>query len=312
MKRLLGAIALVASAACSAGGEETLETADDAIRIEVKDKATIPLREVSGIALRRRGSATDLIAIGDRTPAIAIGALGPDLDDVAFRTVDLAPALRAARVELATDVQWEAVAADGAGRIVVLEENPGRIFVVDADLSRIEHVIEIEVPARHELAEAWTRDANSRGEGMVLLEGGHVLLLKEKEPRRLVELGPSGDRPGAVRPLGRARFAHPAGARSTMVPLRSWKLADRTRDDFPDLSDLAVGPDGALYVLTDEGRAFGKLGPLDGEEVQIRQKWTLGQAVEKPEGLVLFDERALVASDISGSSHNLFATKKLR
>ena len=62
----------------------------------------------------------------------------------------------------------------------------------------------------------------------------------------------------------------------------------------------------------DEGRAFGRLGDLRGEEVDVVEKWTLDREIDKPEGLVFFDDRPIVASDISCNGHNPFRTKRLQ
>jgi hypothetical protein len=309
------ASASVFGAGCSSQADDAAAS-EDAVSIGTKDRAKIPLTEVSALALRKTGSKTELLALGDRTPTIAVGEMADDLDDIDVRTVDVKPALRAAGVETASDVQWEGIAADGTGRVLVLEENPGRVFIFKSDLSKVDHVMEIKVDragAGAELAEAWTRDANSRGEGLVLLQKGHILLAKEKEPRRILELGPEGDAPIGLKPLGaRSKFEEPSGTKSKLVVLKSWKLADGTKRDFPDLSEIAVGPDGKLYVLSDEGRAFGQLGDLRGEEVDVVAKWTLNREIDKPEGLVFFGDRPLVASDIPGNGKNVFRLQRLQ
>jgi hypothetical protein len=50
------------------------------------------------------------------------------------------------------------------------------------------------VEGRGEIARLWSDPKGSRGEGMVLLPGGHLLVAKEKKPATLIELGPPQSR----------------------------------------------------------------------------------------------------------------------
>src|SRR6266480_674980 len=47
---------------------------------------------------------------------------------------------------------------------------------------------------RDEIAQAWSDPKGSRGEGMVLLRGGHLLVAKEKKPAAFIEFGPPHSR----------------------------------------------------------------------------------------------------------------------
>jgi hypothetical protein len=311
----LALLAAASAGGCSnAPGDAALQT--DEVEVDVADRAVVDVPELSALTLRERGGKIELVALGDRAPEIAVGELASDLDDIAFRKTNVRAALEAAGVAQAADVQWEAVASDASGRIFVLEENPGKVIVFSPDLSRVDKILDVEVSTRHgaseSLAKDWAASANSRGEGLALLAGGHVLLLKEKQPRRFVELGPEGDPSLGIRPIGRrGTFALPSATRSVLVPLREWKLDADADRAFLDLSDLAVDDDGAMFVLSDEGRAIGLLGSPQGDTVGVDRKWSVS-SIDKPEGLAIFDGRAIVASDRHGSGHNLFRTKRLR
>ena len=52
--------------------------------------------------------------------------------------------------------------------------------------------IDLAVEGGGDIAQAWSDPKGSRGEGMVLLPGGHLLIAKEKKPAAFVEFGPSG------------------------------------------------------------------------------------------------------------------------
>jgi len=54
--------------------------------------------------------------------------------------------------------------------------------------------IELAVEGRAEIARAWSDPKGSRGEGIVLLPGGHLLVAKEKKEAALIELGPPDSR----------------------------------------------------------------------------------------------------------------------
>ncbi len=275
---------------------------------------TLPIREVSGLALRTSGAGVDLLAIGDRDFELAIGRIHA-AGVARFDLVDLRSALAAAGSVVDATSQFEGVAADGAGRVFILEESPGHVYVFDAALTKVEARITLRVrpddPAFATLAEAWAAHPNSRGEGIVLLDRGHLLILKEKDPRRLIEFGPDGDQPVGVRPLDRTKaFALKAERDHHLVPLREWKLSDESKLAFPDLSDLQVDDVGQLWVLSDTGHAIGRIGAEDAAgRLAIESMARLDPAggLVKPEGLALVAPGvALVACDCPERQTPLF------
>ena len=54
--------------------------------------------------------------------------------------------------------------------------------------------IDLAVEGRSEIARAWSDPEGSRGEGMALLPGAHLLVAKEKKPAALIEFGPPHSR----------------------------------------------------------------------------------------------------------------------
>ena len=102
--------------------------------------------ELSGLGLRRHGPAAEpeLLAVGDSgfrvlTCGLAEhGAQGrsPKLDDA----VDGFTTGRSS--------QWEGVTADGSGRVFILQEHPGHVFVLAPELGRLDDALELEVPGR--------------------------------------------------------------------------------------------------------------------------------------------------------------------
>jgi putative membrane protein len=202
----------------SRGGRRTLGDGDlrKDRRLRVRREVDVPLREVSGICLRRSARRRmALIAVGDRAAKLAWAPL-PRGDDgeLDWRTVNIARLAGSALP--ARDPQIEAVCADGKGRVLLLQESPPRAELVDLDASRVVASIELVVEGDDELADSWNDSDGSRGEGAVLLRGGHLLVAKEKHPAVLIEFGPAGARPrgfaaggaladGARWPIGRGR-----------------------------------------------------------------------------------------------------------
>ncbi len=352
---LAASIGLAAIAAASAGcsdSEGDVGSVEGASKkFDTFDKTTIPLDELSGLAVRRHGSQSDILAISDADASIAVGRVvrGPEaIDGIEWELKDTRAALAAAGASpsgAGGAPQWEAINVDGEGRIVVLEENPGHVVVFNADATRVEHVITLQVneetagwvnegpeEGRIDLVGGWGVSSsaerqrlrgkeleaqegkeNSRGEGMVLLRNGHVLVVKEKDPAVLVEFAPEGDEGGSagIRPLGASeRFAHPAGRTSSYVPVRVQGIHAPEGVPFPDISELAVGPRGTIYVLTEkDGSRIGKLGSLESGIVEIVDHWELPTATAV-EGLAFLGNRALIGLDVKlgkKSDPNLWA-----
>ena len=285
--------------------DDSAEPSTAAAPAKVGVVGKIPIREVSGLALRRHGSGIEILAIGDHDYELAVGKFRGGAV-AAFDVINLRPALREAGVETQDASQWEGIKCDAAGRIFVLEENPGHVFVFDAAgkrlLAKLELHFHTDDDGMVELKQAWDAHANSRGEGLAFLEHGHLLVLKEKEPRRLIEFGPRGDSPVGRRLLGTGKeFSLPADKMSRMVPLAAWKFSKESEDDFPDLSDLDVDHEGRLWVLSDEGHAIGLIKGEDKEgrmEIKSITKIDGKHDLEKPEGLVVLGpDAALVACD---------------
>jgi hypothetical protein len=271
----------------------------------------VPLKEVSGVCLRR-GSADELalVAIGDRVAAAAwFVQPTDDMAPVEWHTADLA-GLQGSLLPK-DDPQIEAVCADGAGRVLLLQEWPTRIELIDPLERRVVASLTLDLPDGHPLAASWTDPDGSHGEGAVFLQGVHLLIAKEKDPTALIEFGP----PGEVA-TGFARGqALPAGAEWPIEPgehryvaLATW-LPDRDlAKACADFSDLEVGPDGHLYLLSDKSGSIARLSdlPPDGGSVSALDVWRIPRLKGKPEGLAFTPNgRPLVALDTRKARHNL-------
>jgi hypothetical protein len=248
--------------------------------------------------LRRHGPASEpqLLAVGDSGFRVLTCGLtehgprgrSPKLDD----DVD--------RFTTGRSSQWEGVTADGSGRVFILQEHPGHVFVLAPELGRLDDAFELEVPGRQAGWErSWHEDKNARGEALLLMRGGHVLVFKQKDPVTVIEFGPERDAPIDV---GGDPFlpADETFAVSDLPlhPMRSWEL-DAPLESISDASRVG----GQIFVLSARSRCIAALGPLGqgGEPVRLDgDPWSLPDDVAQPEGLVVLDEEStpMVAADL--------------
>jgi hypothetical protein len=209
------------------------------------------------------------------------------------------------------DSQIEAVCADGLGRIFLLQETPPRVELIDPTVSKVVASIDLAVEGCEKIAQAWSDSKGSRGEGMVLLPGGHLLIAKEKDPAAFIEFGPPNSRSqGLVRSGTLAdgeRWPVQNGCHR-FVSLAIWlpdKVLAKTCADF---SDLEIGPDGCLYLLSDKSSTIARLDdlPAGGGAASLLNAWRPYDLDGKPEGLAFTAEgRAVVGLDTRKPRRNL-------
>jgi hypothetical protein len=290
----------------------------------------VPLKEVSGICLRRGpGGVLQVVAIGDRA-AVGAWTVVPDEHGAPLHW-EMAPLTGLAGTRIPeNDAQIEAVCADGAGRVLLLQESPPRVELVDPQARRVIASIDLRVPDGHPLAVSWREASGSRGEGAVFLANGHLLVAKEKDPPAFIEFGPAGEAAAGFRAVsadggpgsaddgtgvfaGGAALAHGAAwpvepGEQAFTLLASWDPDRRLAAACRDLSDLEVGPDGRLYVLSDKSQGVARLRDLDPSDAAAtaEETWKLPRLHGKPEGLAFTPGgRAMVALDTKKARRNL-------
>ena len=163
-------------------------------------------------------------------------------------------------------------------------------------------------------------DPSSRGEGLVLLRGGRLLVAKEKRPSALIEFSPVGLPPQGLSsndflgpdeawdsPTGHVEFT------ATSV----WPLHGRSAHDIRDISGLAVASDRSLWLLSDKSRAIARLrfdrplAAVTGMIEEFDEVWRLPKHVIKPEGAAALDDaRVLVAMDTGSTTANGLIVKR--
>src|SRR5258706_4544007 len=166
------------------------------------------------------------------------------------------------------------------GRILLLQENPQRAELIDLKSLEAVALIDLVVEGRDKIARAWRDPKGSRGEGVVFLPGGHLLVAKEKKPAVLIEFGPPHSRSrGLVRGGALAdgkRWSIRKG-RHRFVALPIWLPNKTLTKTCADFTDLAIGPDSCLYLLIDQSATLVRLDdlPAGGGNAALPNSWRL-------------------------------------
>lgn len=243
-------------------------------RLKILDHFDSPVREASGLCCFTCDGQEYLAVVGDRSNTIAWAPVADDgpgdwrelvLDDLAGLPPETG--------------QLEAVADAGGGRLVVMGEEPAILVLVDVLAAQVQGWWHITTSGDSDFAQLWDREENSRGEGLVLLADGHALVIKEKNPVVIIEIGPGGDRRSLDHVSAPTRWDVPPG---NDLPVVHWVEIPSAPADVSDCE--VVG--GVIYALSDQDRSLVVLGH-DQESFDITDRWDLDKKIEKPEGLAV-------------------------
>jgi hypothetical protein len=280
-------------------------------QLTIRQVFDVPLLEISGLGQRPRSPEQEMqvLAVGDEDFTVVSANVESSTSLSDFRTHRLHDLLGGSD-EYGS--QWEAADGDSTGRVFILQESPGKVFILSSELDRLLHTIDLSVADNERLD--WKKSPNAQGEGLVLLANGHVVVAKEKEPPLLIEFGAEGEEASGIVSdlllLERRRFPEPAEANSKHVALTVWDLDGEADARIDDISDVAVGPDERLYLLSDESRCIARVEhqlPAAQRKLSITAVWKLPEEIVQPEGLVLMDDMTpLVAIDRQERNQNLF------
>ena len=278
-------------------------------RIESTRAIRFRLDEFSGmdsIVDPRTGRVT-IFGVGDRNFEISSSEFSRDFTTGNSTIADLKKLVS----HTADESQWEGIAIDAKGLFFVLEESPGAVYVFDSTANRL--IQDITLDYKHEGLRAKGFEENSLGEGIALLQNGHVLILKEKDPAMLIEFGPEGSDPIGVSPetliKKREAFKLSDGETIKYKPLKWWRFTDNANDLMHDISEIAVGPDGTLYALSDESDRLARLETnlrIEEDNVNIKEYWDLPKSMEHPEALTFVGGAPVIGVDSKDAKENLF------
>lgn len=270
----------------------------------------LPVIEASGLAARHVDGAVRVLVVGDRTARVAVGTyVSAGFSE--WNTIDLASMPGWPHCD--GDSQLEAVAVDGGSIVAMMREDPPVVLVAETGARELLATITLSAPPGSLLDGRWG-DPSSRGEGLVLLRGGRLLVAKEKRPRALIEFAPMGSSP---RGLSRDDFLAPDESwraphgEVDYVATAMWRLRGDAKRVLGDISALAVGRDRSLWLLSDKSRCVARLAlaeplaPSSEEIIDIAEVWRLPKGTVKPEGIAPLDhDRLLVAMDTPSTTGN--------
>ena len=286
----------------------------------------IPLAEVSGLALgRNRDARMTVAAISDRAATIAWARVEDGAEDLDWQSLMLTEA-QGTRIPR-DDPQLEAIAVDGALGIVLVQEFPCRAEYIDVKQRLVLAHITLDIPddvGSEALRRSWRDPDGSHAEGVVLLQDGHLLIVKEKDPAALLEFGPAGS---AARGFGGDRWLEAGQAwwtggegaggspapEMSLVLVAAWEPTAEMLSACPDLSDAAVGPGGNLVLLSDKGRSIAVVAAgspardIFAGSFEAFAVLRISGMRDKPEGIVVLPNLdILVACDRRKPTKNLF------
>ena len=277
--------------------------------LEVEATSRLELNELSAVCWRAGADPdAELVGVSDSEYRIAIGGADPAMSRSV--SADLRTAVAEWTYDATGGSQWEGVAADGDGRVVVLQEHSGKrkrpphVFVFSPSLERREATIALRVEnADGGWARKWGADKNARAEALVLMHRGHVLVVKQKDPVRLIEFGPGDDQPlgldGAGFLSAPDAFEQPAEDFTAYRPLASWGVSRKDRSKLESVNDAAV-VDGAIFVVSRTSRVIARLESPDhssDEPVRVARRWRIPDAISYPEGLAIRQDLTPVVAD---------------
>ena len=148
-----------------------------------------------------------------------------------------------------------------------------------------------------------------------MVASGHLLVAKEKKPAALIEFGPPDSPSGGLLRGGALadgeRWPTKKG-HHRFVALAIWVPDKTLAKTCADFSDLEIGPDGCLYLLSDKSSTIVRLHdlPAGGGTAALVDAWRLGDLDGKPEGLAFTAQgHAVVGLDTRKARRNLVLLK---
>lgn len=281
--------------------------------LSITARYNIPIAELSGLAILRSGmkatgtNDTDgnisLYAIGDASYEIASFRINRSSGEARNRVDDVASILSK---HIKDASQWEAIATDSVDTLCMLSETRSEVSCLDLSLKAVQGTFKLDVSNIKYLDRAWQDRPNSRGEGMILMKNGHALILKEKQPSLLIEFGPKGDSPMGYGPDTFLEHgeAFTISRSSYWVALKVWNFSDHLAELARDASEITLGPDGRVYLLSQESSTLIRLEKAlkaDEDKVSVDHDayWRLPIGIKKAEGLIIdADMRPWIGIDV--------------
>lgn len=300
---LLGTVGLIS---CVPRNHNELETGSNLQKIEfvatktsILERYSLPVLELSGLSWQcGRKKDRMLLGIGDKSATLAIQTLGKNTIS-RVTTPSIAAQIKTLDAKLTSaESQFEAIACDKTS-VFLLSEKQSKIAVLDLNSLQPKALIQLDV-AGSAIESEWKRDDNNNnGEGMILLKNGHILIAKEKSNSGLIEFAPASETTANISGFAKLNavidvdvFPLSTQTQKTIryKIVKVWSMGDSASEATQDLSELAVGPGGALYTLSDQTNSIAEVIPDDSKKLRYARVWKLPHEIEKAEGLVFDNE----------------------
>jgi hypothetical protein len=276
--------------------------------VEILAAWNLGVPEISGLGSRRNPGlrCSELLAVSDQMAGIVTGtpAAAGALTLISHPVQGLPDDLTAPN----DSSQWEGIAGDATGRMFVLREESSELLVIHPDFR-----FQGRVRLRHD----WELDRREGLESLLLLQGGHILSVRQRRPVTFLEFGPWNAEPMGV---SRTTCLHPDDAFQCDPGLRelacvaTWTLDE---DEIGSINDLALD-EGALLGISSKSRCVASIGKLHvrRRRTHVVETWSLPKGLvkghdAKGEGL-LADARlgTFIGIDSHASRENLFLVRK--
>ncbi len=273
-----------------------------------ESNGNIPLSEISGSYLfhDKQDNKDYVYTIGDASSEIAMS--GIDLEkkeiisttflDIKEKILNKLGMCHSKHVKSCRDIekllttQWEGIYVDPKKKIFLLNEALATILVYDQEIEDIAQVINLDrfTIERTNKEAPNNLDENSLGEGLLPLNNGHILVLKENFPPSLVEFGIKGENSEGFnesllidenKPFPSKKF------RLEMEPLYVWSLPSSM--NHCDLSELAYSKEGGLNILSQKCQIILELKELTTEikTLEFKNFYRLPPKITEAEAFIL-------------------------
>ena len=272
-------------------------------QLRVLESYSLPIREISGMSWRvdPKNSKKQIAIIGDHDNYVYLLDWESRKDGLDLKKIDLQK-LSSEKLEGG----WESIASDATGRLFLLQEEPSRIIVLNKELNKIIHNIELVITDHLKDSLQWGVKKNSAAEGITLLKNGHILITKEKKPFRLVEFTNRKNQAlGYNKKLSlENKGVFPLSSKSKKLKLYSnyfWKLKLDDEEKLKDVSGINIDNNNEVYLLSDKSHVISHLGDtlsVDKDTLELKKVYALPDEFDKAEGMVIdLKKRAIIGVD---------------
>jgi uncharacterized protein YjiK len=282
--------------------------------LSILESFHIPLLEISGLAWRNnpKTQKKELLAIGDREFAIVIIDWSDRKEDLQMKKIDLKSLFTPQPKEQS---EWESIYADESGRVFLIKESTSEMIALSPDLKKIDFISKLELSSN-----AQNDDSNSGLEGLMLLKNGHFLALKEKNPIRLFEFAPKGEKALGHQPSFSIEHTGVFPFNKDKPEFNLVKTLELKSDEerlMEDASGVNTDKEGNLYLLGDQRKLIVSLGKninAKDKHIKIISAWSIPKKLKQPEGMVIdLEGHPIIAIDNKKKKKpNLFKLSRLK